>query len=74
MVRELGQDQAVFSVPDGTTTLDVLCFYKSSVEEVHLPATVEHICSAAFTGCACLRKVVFASDSQLKTIGTHAFS
>ena len=48
-------------------------FYKTSITEVQIPASVQSIGWAAFVNCYSLSSIVFAEGSQLKEIGEWAF-
>ena len=46
----------------------------TEIEEIYIPSSYEYIGNSAFGGCTNLKKVVFAENSKLKTIGRLAFS
>ena len=48
-------------------------FYSASITALTIPASVTTIREYAFYNCASLATVTFAANSQLETIGNHAF-
>ena len=61
-------------LPEGLEEIPERCFAKSGVEIVEIPRSVVVIQEEAFRECRKLKEVVFAHDSQLKTIGDYAFA
>ncbi len=58
----------------GITEIESGMFQDSSIRSIRLPATVTSIGANAFNGASNLENVVFASGSQLESIGANAFS
>ena len=60
-----------------TIGVDAFSFTNSQpapqITEITIPASVTTIGDGAFEGCSKLKKVTFAPDSKLQTIGTDAF-
>lgn len=61
-------------IPNSVTTIGddafALC---AALKEITIPQQVEKIGAEAFTGCAQLEKIDIESDSNLTTVGEHAF-
>ncbi|KAK8883702.1 hypothetical protein M9Y10_042800 [Tritrichomonas musculus] len=53
---------------------DVLIFARRDIKDVIIPSFVRKIGSRAFEDCTYLRSIVFSDDSQLVSIGDHAFA
>ena len=62
------------TIPSSVTTIGddafALC---AALKEITIPQQVEKIDAEAFTGCAQLEKIDIESDSNLTTVGEHAF-
>ena len=56
-------------LPEGLEEIPERCFAESGVEKMEIPKSVAVIQEEAFRECRKLKEVVFAHDSQLKTIG-----
>ena len=60
-------------IPEETEIIGSYWFWGSGIESVTVPASVREIGVDAFCNCKCLRKVVLAKGSQLKSVGKRCF-
>lgn len=65
IVRKSNQNNSVF---------DVLVFACRDIKKVFIPSTIKYIDSYCFCGCKKLKKIEFAENSQLISIGKKSFS
>lgn len=69
-----GKTDGIYTVPEGTTTIDKFAFADvHKLPKVRIATSVTTIGEAAFKGAKMLNTVEFLSTSQLKEIGTYAF-
>ena len=62
------------TIPSGVTTIgDVAFALCVALKEITIPQQVETIGKRTFTACARLEKINIESDSNLTTVGEHAF-
>ena len=61
------------TIPQGVTSISECAFIGTSLTGVTIPASVTSIGQEAFGRCTSLTSVIFAENSQLKTIGIQAF-
>ena len=62
------------TIPSSVTTIGEDAFAVCvALKEITIPQQVEKIDAEAFTGCAQLEKIDIESDSNLTTVGKHAF-
>lgn len=52
---------------------DTLVFARRDVTEIDIPSSIKFISPYCFADCSLLKKVTFASDSQIKSISKYAF-
>lgn len=57
-----------------STTYDVLLFACRDIEKAFIPSSIKEISRNAFDDCKKLKIVEFSENSQLHTIGSHAFA
>ena len=61
-------------VSEGVTSISPYAFYcQSGISEIELPASLTTVDISAFSSCTNLKSVTFAENSNLTTIGNHAF-
>ena len=62
------------SIPEGVTKIAYGAFDSSiKLQRITIPASVIHIEGKAFSGCQGMTEVIWAENTQLETIGEHAF-
>ena len=62
------------TIPSGVTTIgDVAFALCAALKEITIPQQVEKVGEGAFMACAQLEKIDIESDSNLTTVGKHAF-
>ena len=62
------------TIPSSVTTIGADAFALCvALKKITIPQQVEEIGAEAFTGCAQLEKIDIESDSNLTTVGEHAF-
>ena len=60
-------------IPDGVERIGSYWFWRASIENVMIPASVREIGVEVFCECRKLREVTFKEKSKLTTIGKGAF-
>ena len=65
---------ASISIPEAVTSISNYAFANTALQTVTIHNKITDIRESAFVGCSALTSVVFADDSQLKSIGAYAFS
>ena len=60
-------------IPEGVELIGQSSFQGTSIKRIRIPSTVTAIQPGAFRCCRKLCEIEFAVDSQLRSIGGHAF-
>lgn len=79
-VLSLGDGELTYAIGDDTWKIQVLTFNaavtqgKSTATSVVIPKEFKSIPEGAFYNCSNLYSITFEAESQVETIGTHAFA
>lgn len=74
LVLVLDNYNDALTIPQFIKKIDDFCFYKFGIESITIPQHVTKIGQYSFSSCPELKQVVFAENSELQIIGSHAFS
>ncbi len=73
LIKYVGEEDDII-IPDGVEAIGQSAFSGQAISAVYIPASVRIIEDYAFDQCISLQTVTFAENSQLKVIGSGAFS